>query len=433
LWRPLFGLSGGSKAYDIIKDKTFRAIKTAYPELLPGLHTEQTESYPSITITPSLTQEKTEQIFSTLRHDESITVKDALGEEITLKLRPIAELLAATNDRMKLPHDTDHFSQERDINQSRRFVREAVREAFANQSNFEDIALSYLDRPGFGRAWNILYKAASTEFAKHYPRLAIGFTSAYSYNDRDWQSKVTSIRWKNSAGIENSAELRVVTTTYFEMVATAGKRIERLSGLEAYQDSILSVCLDEYTNFQTVIAAKYQDELDSDLRVELSVMEQVYRSIADSHPLLRYPAEARTQALVRAWNSMPVIAAAPTPEELAKRKAHQLAIQNMMKSAQSPVVVASQEDTESVAVTNAPEAVLEEQCRKVRQLVHSHADLPKHQSAWMKLQPSMQTPARLIAMFRTHFSILKDHPELAEAVTHEVTRHEAKIMGKSRN
>lgn len=426
-WRPLFGLSGGAKAHQILKDKTFRAIKSAYPELLPGLHSEPTESYPSVTIIPSLTQDEVERLLTGLSSDEAATVNDALTEEITLALRPLEELLAATNERLKLPHDTDHFSQDRDVSLSRRFVREAVREALANQSDFETIALSYLDRPGFGKAWDILYKAVSAEFARHYPRLAIGFNAAYSYNDRDWQAKVTSIQWKGSSGTQNATELLVITTTYYEMVARAGKRVERLRGLEAYQDSILTVCLDDYTNFQTVIAARHQNELSSDLRVRLSVMEQVYRAIADSHPLLRTPAEARIQALERAWNSIPIKAKAPSQEELSKRKAHQSAVQQMLSSAKASVSDATHVAGEPVDSEKLP---LEEQCQKVRQLMHSHPDYPKHQSAWMKLQPSMQPSARLIAMFRMHFSILVEHPDLAEAVAHEVSRHEKKIMGK---
>jgi hypothetical protein len=437
-WQQFYGLSGGAKAHQILKDKTFKAIKSVYPGLLLIEQQDTSPIFPTVTISPMLDNEELEQLANTLTTEEMVTVKKAINEEITISLRPIEQLLEATNIRMGLPLETDHFSPDRDKNLSRRFVREAVREALAAQSNFEDIALTYLNLPGFEKAWDILYMTVTAELGRRYPRLTIAFDAAPSYTDRDWKSRVTTIHWVTSTGVQRFVDLRAITTTYRHMLATAGKRIERLSGQEAYESSILDVCLDDYTNFQADIALPYETEIDSDPAVELGIMRQVLRSIESSHPILRKPVGVRTRALESACDPSVIKdvfkgnTLAPTPEDLTKRKTHQLAVQKMVKAVQIPVAVVSQEAAGTVAaVADSHELRLEEQCQKVRQLMHSHPDLSKNQSAWMKLQPSMQTSARLIAMFRMHFSILIEHPELAEAVAHEVKRHERKIVGKS--
>jgi hypothetical protein len=429
-WQKYADMAGGSKAHGIIKRKVRVAIEASYPELLPSYLQEPRISPNTMEVVPILSDPEREALFAPLNPDERRTVADALTKHITVTFRPLNQVTAVS----AAPPE------------SRLFEQKVVREAFRRQTNFTDIALTYINRPGFALAWDILYRATAKAFATQYPTLREAFERESESSVRDWTNNESTLSWAANRKAER-ATLQVVRTTYDHMISVGNGRLTIGRGPAAYNASILDVCVEDFTNYTYDIAVVHGASLAKDPKATLFVKQRVLDAVAKVHPLLREAVVQRKDELREEYNALLTeIARKEASEkkrleqerrerETQERMAQQRLAEDQerltqeqerkrlkkQRTAEFTANKAQQEKDEAAA------KALAEQVSLVRHLALNHPDAPKYQREVSKASDDQKQSLTLFGMYQIHLAIVAKRPHLSQAVALEVLRREALI------
>lgn len=282
----LLVLADSGKAYDTLKNKYIAAIRTKYPELRLSSQVKPKSIVVPIHVPHDFSVDS-------LTTEERRTVLAATNEIMTIDDIPIDVLL---EEALGEYHSRNRATHDESGPDPRKLAFAMASYAIRRHSNLETLALSYLDRPGFPAAWDLLHASILEAFANRYPRYAHAFRSRRTLVVHDWQQKTATLTWTSPAGEPRSAELRVTRTTLEHLLNTPPSRLPQGYKPTGFL-SALETCFQDFTNFNYEIAFPYEADFKADpsLRHELTI--KVLEVIAASFPQLQATVTTRIQQL----------------------------------------------------------------------------------------------------------------------------------------